>query len=269
VSLLGLAVALALSGCGSRPECTSHEVELARSGEVALRCGEVDLAVDWTGLLAGRPVPGAQRRSVQRGAVEIFEADPAAWRALLALMRADLAGLEGREGLEAGLGRSQAAWKALHGPEALPEGALRRALRTSVAPWARADVEGLVLTEIDIEGWIYYASLAHEVEGRGPLRLSVGDRLAFYRFVQGRFESGTPEERAALVGIGPFWWSARDRWASAPYAAQQAWREAAPIPRDALASDLAWAQALVEAGPAAHARSFHRHVGPLRLRARP
>ncbi len=255
-------------GCGGPPECTSHEVQLATAEGATLRCADVDLLIDWTTVLAGRPVQEGLRRSLRSGLLEVFGDAPRDFDRLRARLTADLAQLEGGEGLDAGLRRSALAYRALNGPDALPDGAARRALRAAIAPWGEHPAEGLLLSEIDIEGWVFYASLAHEVQGRGPLRLSVGDRLAVYRQVQDRFRSGSAADRRALVGFGAFWWSARERWAAASFEQQQTWGASAPLPNPPPDLPLAYLDAML-AGPVdAHAGTFHELIGPLRLRTR-
>ena len=69
----------------------------------------------------------------------------------------------------------------------------------SIAVWSRSEDHELVLTESDIEGWIFYTSLCREVQSAGPLRLSVADRRRVNRARPARVDHGN------FVDLGMLW----------------------------------------------------------------
>ncbi len=130
---------------------------------------------------------------------------------------------------------------------------------------ATSQHNGLVLTEMDVEGWILYASLCHEVQTGQPLGLSVAQRVELYRMTAQRFELGSQTEQVALVSMGIFWPSIRSNWGAASYATQQRWIARAPLPPIGDASALGYFEALLSGPFETHALLLHDVLAPLSL----
>lgn len=258
-----LALWLAL-GCAA-PTCGADPAEvLAQSGADALTCGERDEALAGLALLAGRPLPAGTAGSAHDALLAAWRADPSATEAGLRALSARRTSLAQLSGFYAAKERSNALWGALHGGD-LP--ALSAPLRAAAAPWAEDDEAHLVLSEADIEGWILYASLCREVQGAGPARLSVSDRVQVYRMLQERWRDATPDARVAMVSLGAFWPEIRDAWEAAPWQLQQAWIADAPLPPPMTASSLGYVETMLHGDLLAHAEVLHRTLGPLSLSA--
>ena len=142
---------------------------------------------------------------------------------------------------------------------------LTRIALSDIVVYKRSEGGQLLLTEMDIEGWIFYASLCREVQGASPLRLSVADRVQVYRMVEERFELGDTERRRALTSVGPFWYQVKDAWAAAPYATQRMWVDEAPLPPPMEATSLGYFEAVIEGDLPRHRSALHSVLGPLGL----
>lgn len=264
-------LALLLSGCGwfqGGEVCESGDDVLAEAGGERLTCLEAGVAAEFVEILAGRAMDGTSARQVRHGVADRFEEDPAATRGQLAEASAALDALREARGLEAAELRSEWVYRSItgEGPFGTEEDELRGALERTAAVWTRSDEERLALTEVDIEGWILYGSLCREVQGAGPLRLSVADRVTVYRMVQDAFTAADREGKIAAVAVGPFWPSVQEGWAAAPYERQQAWIARAPLPPPMTATSKGYmAELLGGGGLDRHAATLHEVLGPFTL----
>lgn len=264
-----LALAL-LAGCGSRIDCSDPEATAAEHGELQLSCAEANLAVDHLQLLAGRPLTEPQRQKLLRAVAAAFRGDVRGTREWVRALPVQGRSIEAASGLEGAERRGTHAWLAAKGEGLPPNPDLRAVYAEALAVWARDDEEQLALTEMDIEGWIHYASLCREVQGGGPLRLSVADRVQVYRMVQTAFEEGTRAEQLALLAVGPYWAQIREGWQMASYERQQAWIAAAPLPPPMTATSLGYVEALLQGDLRRHVDVLHRKIGPFTMvRGRP
>lgn len=233
-----------------------------------MTCADLGVAEDWVAVLGGRPVPSKARRRLRSELVSAWRADPASARLSLERARADTELLTSGHGLEVAELRSHAAWQEVSGEGPLSSLAeVGNPVASALSVWDRDDDEGLVLTEIDIEGWIYYASLCREVQGAGALRLSVSDRVAVYRAVRRRWAEVDRDGKIAMTGLGAFWEGAKGRWQAADYAHQQAWIQAAPLPPPMTATSLGYITSLLEGPLERHVEVLHGYLGPLGLRS--
>jgi hypothetical protein len=176
-------------------------------------------------VLAGRTARDPDLHQLRRGLVKRYRRDADATRSQLAAVHADVERLNSLTGLEAAEARSTLVLDGVRGKGALgPEDdKVKGVLERTVAVWAWDDEERLALTEVDIEGWIFYGSLCREAQEASPFRISVSDRVLIYRMLTDRYDAGTREEKIALSAIGPFWPELRELWLAAPYERQQAW----------------------------------------------
>lgn len=251
---LGLALLL---GCGwSVPACTSPEQALTQGAD-PLRCSQVARARDDLALLAGRPLTVGVRDALQRDLTTAWTRDAASTRTQLDTLHQQ-ATLP--EGAAPAIARSHALWAALKA-----DGPLTDSLSAAAVPWSVHDDDRMVLSEVDIEGWIFYASLAHEVGGGKALRVSVADRVHLYDVAKQRFSAGSTAEREALVSVGAVWPSVQQRWRAASYEQQQAWALAAPLPpvQDGTAAE--YVEAVLRGDVVQHARALNETLGPLAL----
>lgn len=256
----GVVVALWSSGCGSPADvCSDPSAALAPD----LTCAEAEVAVSLLEVLAARSVDSGHRTSVREALRDASLADPASTRASLVGAGDLLRTLASLEGVEAAELRSQSAYQAVNGrgPLAIP-GVL---VAAPIAVWAHDDDTGLVLTESDIEAWIRYASLCREVQGGGPLVLSVSDRRPLYEMLVERFVSSDRQTQVAMAGVAPFWDAFRERWKAAPAEQQQAWIRAAPLPPPMTASSLAYVEAVLQSDLSAHLRVWQASWAPMRV----
>lgn len=259
-----LALAL-LAGCGARIDCSDPEALAAEHLDQRLSCEEAGRGVAYLQLLAGRPLTDPQRDRILRAIVASFRKDPQGTRDWLEALRVEGRAVEGGAGMEGAERRGTRVWRAVAG-DGFPEHAdLRAARDEALAVWARDDEERLALTEMDIEGWIHYASLCREVQGGGPLRLSLSDRVQVYRMVRTAFEEGSREEQIALLAIGPYWGQIREGWQMASYERQQAWIAAAPLPPPMTATSLGYLEAVLRGDLPRHAEVLHRQIGPFTM----
>ena len=257
-----------LGGCGPRAvDCTDPSAKVTEVGEHTLSCEQVAYVETWVELLSGRSLRPAVSDDLQKAVVASFSADPVDTLARVERMRLGAGDLRIQTGLESAETRSRALFSESREGSILPGEEARGILKTSAKLWTVHASDGLALSEIDIEGWLLYASLCHEVQGGRPLRVSVGDRVALYSGVKERFEEGDTSERIALVGMGVFWIGVRERWKAAPYETQQAWIKAAPLPPPMTATTLGYLDTIVQGDVAAHSRELHGLLGPLRIHA--
>ncbi|MCB9664080.1 MAG: hypothetical protein H6732_08190 [Alphaproteobacteria bacterium] len=265
-ALLGAGLLAALLGCSSPPPvCGSGQGTL--SGEAGgIPCAEARVAVSYLEALAARALEPAARQRVLRELRARAADDRAAVEAALADAGDVVDTFASEHGLQLAETRSRMVWTTLQGGGALPAATFPDAAdvaRTAIAPWARDDGLQLVLTEMDVEGWIRYASLAREVQGGEPLRVSVADRVGVYRTIRTRWEEVDASGKIGLVSFGAFWPAIRARWLAAPYAQQQAWIRAAPLPAPMTGTSAAYVEALTATDPGRHAAAFHAALGPL------
>jgi len=134
-----------------------------------------------------------------------------------------------------------------------------------VVIWVEEPANTTVLTEMDVEGWIFFASLCREAQGANPLRISVADRLTAYRMIEERYRMSSERERQAMLRIGPFWGEVRRKWTGATYEEQQAWIQIAPLPPPMTGTSLAYLEAVLEGPIVALVDSLHVQFGPLEM----
>jgi hypothetical protein len=267
-----LAVVLLGTGCGkSEPLCPSPDVVLATSASSSLSCGEADTANAFIAVLASREVPSIDREKVYATLRERFIADPSGTEADLRAAGQATAEVREAVGLEAAERRAHLVYNTFkrRGPLVATDDALVTTLSRTTKLWVSDDETELALTERDIEGWLKYGSLCREVQGGGPLKLSIADRVPSYQVVEGLFRSGRREQQVALAAMGPFWPQIKARWAAASYEEQQAWIASAPLPPPMTASSLGYFEAVLEQPPVLHAQRLHAALGPLAIREEP
>ena len=236
-------------------------------GVAGLTCADGDAVVDYIEMVAARPVPSHQGTRVFAAIAGSHRTNPTRTASQVAGAKRYVELLRSSHGPEAGPLRSNTVYDALNGagPFHADDGMPYSVLKASVAPWATHSADRLVLTEMDVEGWIKYASLCREVQGGGPLVLSLGDRQGAYNILTERFHSGTEADRRALVSMGPFWQAIRDRWKSAPYEDQQRWIGGAPLPPPMTGSNLDYVRAVVSGDLVQHVAFMHYSLGPFVL----
>jgi len=257
---------LALLGYNSGTvECTDPGVAVAQADSKTLTCGDVQRAEDYVELLAGRPVTRGMAEGLQRGLAASFKADPAQTARRLDRADAVVKDLKVARGLQAAEKRSTLLWNTLYGDAAVFDGAVHSTLDQHVAVWGRDDEQKLVLTEMDIEGWIFYASLCREVQSGGAITMSVGSRVGIYNDVRERFDYAGRDEQIAMTAMGPFWAGVKVAWADASYERQQAWVAAAPLPPPMNATSMGYLGSVLESDLARHAHVLHEQLGPLSL----
>ncbi len=267
MTVLALLIAPLLGGslgCSSSVSCDRPDQVLSTTAGRSLTCGEARAAIDYVGLLAGRPMSRGDRRIALRALKDRFEDDPEATEAWLGEVdgkRRSLARMSGLVGAEA---RAKAVHLAHEGqgPIRSSHEALFGAQKRTLQVWSSDEDEDLALSEADIEGWIRYASLCREAQQGGPLRVSVADRVTVYRMLRERFERGSREEKIALTSMGAFWPRVAEAWAAAPYDTQQEWIGNAPLPGPMTATSLGYAEAIFDGDILAHARVLGDVLGP-------
>jgi len=265
VSRVALLV-LGLVGCGTTPLCPTAEGTVRDGGEVT--CAEIGPVVETAALLAARPLTEGQRRALLAdvGAREAADAPEA--RAMVARVTAWRAALAALPPREAALERSRELFRLERGEGLLPgaawEGA-RSAVLSAAAVWEVAADDGVVLTEMDVEGMIRLASLCREVQGGSPLLVSVADRVGLYQAVRRRFNGAPAEVRRAMIAVGPFWASARDAWRAAPPEVQQAWIAEAPLPPAMTTDSPGYVRAVMDLPLDRLVGSLHERIGPLTM----
>jgi hypothetical protein len=235
---------LALAGCGGAIECPTPDTVVVAGGD-PLRCADLDQAVGWVRAEAGRPLARGDDARIRASLVASFREDPERTKERLRDAAASAARLD-PPGPETAVARSRALWESANGegPFRGADGDVPHVWRTAVHVWAEHDGDRLAIGEADVEGWIHLASLCREIQGGGPLRLSVADRVVAYRLVTDRFVHGTERDRVGLASVGGGWERIAAAWEAAPYDAQQAFARAAPLPPPMTASSLGYAEAI-------------------------
>jgi len=266
--LLFLGISLT-SGCRwfEGPSCDDPSQALAGAGDAALTCADAGVAERYVEVLSGRTLGDSDRRELAKGLVRRYKRDPVGTRTQLASAKKAHDALMTLTGLDAAEQRSTLVYHAATGTGAFgkDDDDLKEVLERSVAVWKRSDAEKLALTEVDIEGWIYYASLCREVQDASPLRLSVADRVVIYRDIQERYGELDRPGKIAMSGIGAFWPNIKAHWQIATYEEQQQWIRRAPLPPPMVSTSKAYLAAIFEGDVVEHARILQRALGPFRL----
>lgn len=263
-----LLLAFILGGC-DKVDCSEPQNQLAEAEGQALSCAQAEVVPRYLSTVAGRGLPSHQKERVLEALRDRFRADPAATRLQLEGARKVVEELSALRGLEVAERRSQRAWEAASGSGPLGAGEdIGTFTRSLIGVWARDDSEKLLLTEIDIEGWIRYASLCREAQGGSPIVVSVADRHTIYRVVTERYRAASREEQVAMSAIGPFWYAFRTRWQAASYEQQQAWIASAPLPPPMTATSLGYLEALTGTDVRRHAEVLHLLWPDMRLEPR-
>lgn len=261
---------LALLACFGPTEtahCATDDATITTSAGT-LACTRAKIPTRYLRVLSGRPLPNGATATGIDAVVERYGSDPKGTDAWLDALEASARAIEQAPGLEGSELRAAAIYR-----ETTSEGLLANKLGTlpasALSVRARDEDEKLALTEHDIETWILYASLCHEVQSSGVLRLSVAQKVDLYEMVRQRFEHGDRTEMVALAAFGPTWETVVDRWKAASYDQQQAWIRQAPLPPPMDASHLAYVEAVIEGDVVNAARSIHQSFGPLHFRDGP
>lgn len=233
----------------------------------ALACSDVDTVVGWVELLASRSVGERQVELVRGDWTARYNRDPVATRSALTEVQTMTTALSAMRGFEASEARADAVWAAAAGQTRLGDADSTSVdvLERALAAWSTDTQTKLILTEMDIEGWIKYASLCREIQGGSPLTLSVSDRVVLYQQIIGAFEGKSREEQLAVLSMGPIWPSMQERWPGVTYEIQQAWVEAAPLPGPMTATSLGYSSAVFDEDLKAHAVALHSAMGMLPL----
>jgi hypothetical protein len=219
-------------------------------------------------LLAGRPSTPRERTRAWTYVRNRWLDDPTSTTAWLTEIGDAVDALEGTKGVDAAESRSKEVYNFIEGNSHIgpDEGDLWAVAKFRISVWARQHEQKLALTESDIEGWIFYASLCREAQGGGNMRLSVSDRQHIYKSVQVRWDQGSRSELTAIVALGPFWSQARRGWKGASYERQQDWISRAPLPPPMTATSVAYAEAIIEGDVSRHVAVLHDAMGPFYLR---
>lgn len=256
-------VLLAACSWGASP-CEGPSSDLLAPGFV---CADVAPVEGWVEALAGRALSGPQRGRLHRELADLAVRDAAALGDVVELARRALADLDVDDSRARARLRGAMAWDALHGPgdrwprARLPE--TTEVLDAAVSAWAHADGDRLVLPEADVEAWIGFVSLLREVQGGGPLRLAVADRVGVYRQIVARWEGGTVDDRVAFLALGASWPEAKARWQAASYDAQQGWIAVAPLPPPMTEDSRGYLAAVTrDADVVRHVEVLEQRLGP-------
>lgn len=263
-------LALFLFACSEdEPLCPTPETVLASSPGSELTCATADRAADFVEVLAVRSISKADRELFYAALQIRFEGDAAGTLADLEQASAQAELLSTLTGFEAAELRSKAVYAAFkrRGPLMGTDDVVVSTVARTAQQWTKDDETELALTELDVEGWLFYASLCREAQGGSPLRLSVADRVPAYQVVNDAFDSGSREEQIALASMGPFWKHVKESWAMASYDEQQAWIAAAPLPPPMTASSLGYFEAVFAKPASEHAVALHTALGPLVIKA--
>lgn len=252
---------LLLSGCASwfaaAPACERPDEVLADVAGDVLTCEQAAPVEDYVEVLAARPLGSTDRGLLYAALRGAFTRDAAGTREAIAKSSAVVAEVTDLTGVPAAEWRASRGWEAVSGHGPWPgDGDLGNLTARAMSVWAHDDEERLVLTETDIEGFIRFASLCREVQGGGAMRLSVADRVTVYRTVTERFDAADRDDQLGIVALGALWGAARDAWKAAPFERQQAWIQTAPLPPPMTATSLGYLEAVLDAGPARHARAL-------------
>jgi hypothetical protein len=252
---------------------SSSEPELLCLGDDELliegvSCEEAAAAIRYGELLAARHLQRAPRAKILADLRDHTLVAPEEVHAHLASAAQVVARIGQLSGLLAAQARSQEAWAVVSGDGVFPGEIYPTAslvMTREIAAWTRNDEHQLVLTEMDVEGWIQYASLCREVQGGGPVVLSMASRVSIYRELKVRFDALDRDGQLAMVAVGPFWTSVQLRWSAATYSKQQAWIDASPLPPPMKATSLAYISAIVEGDVQRHVGVLHEILGPLEM----
>ena len=253
-------------GCDKEPICDAPTTVLATAEEAQLICSDLLPVREHLGLLAGRRLEGPASTRLDAVYRSQFLQSPLVVTAHIESHAEKWTALRKTRGLVAVRARSQKILERLDkGTNKLTEiDAILLAER--VAVWGRDDSQQLLLTESDIEGWIRYLSLLREVQGGTPLVLSVADRAYVYKLVIDRFESGTAEQKVAIVQTGNLWYAMADAWRAASYEQQQGWIANAPLPPPMTEVSLGYVEVALQSDVVVHAAVMEAHFGALRLK---
>ena len=259
--------ALVLSlGCNKEPTCDTPKTVLAVKEGAELICSDLLPVREHLGLLAGRRLEkraSARLDAVYRGQ---FLKSPRVVTEHIAAHAEEWSALRKTRGLDAVRTRSQEIIQHLDKGENKLTEIEAVLLAERVAVWARDDSQKLLFTESDIEGWIRYLSLLREVQGGIPLVLSVADRAYAYKLLIDRFESGTAEQKVAIVQTGSLWYAMAEAWRAASYEQQQGWIANAPLPPPMTEASLGYVEVAIQSDPVLHAAVMEAHFGALRLK---
>lgn len=263
--MLSLACA---AGCGGdAPLCVDPTELLAPESASTVSCEQADDVRRWAEKLASRPFDAPARQRFLSELQSEVRRDPAAGERVAAA-RAELRTLQASTGLPAARLRSEAIHRVHDGGGPFPtatSAAVSGHVVKHIAVWADDDASGLSLTEMDVEGWLSYASLCREAQGAGPLRISVADRVVAYRQVIEQFEARDAAGKAAMVSVGPFWADLSDTWRRADFQVQHAWIGAAPLPPPMTSMSLGYLTAVLDGDLPRHVSVLHDKLGPLSL----
>lgn len=255
-----------LSGCSgsSVPQCKAPETVLAQSQGAVLRCSDATLVATYIEQLAARPLGPGVPTQITSALRVAFQAHPSATREQLRRVQQVVS--TRATSLDAAALRGHALWLARSdlGPIGPSDGTLWRIASRAVVFVGHDDTTKLALGEADLEAWIRYASLCNEVQGHGPLSLSIAQREAMYRTLKQRFATQGRDEQLALLALAPFWDDVRARWQAAPAAQQQHWLNQLPLSAPAGGS----CEQLLSAPLHAHAAALHQAIPDLRVRPR-
>jgi hypothetical protein len=264
VRALSLALALAVGACSTAPVCPTPETVLVPGAE-PVTCADAEVVPRWSTVLASRPLLPSQHERILASLRDRAQTDPASVLAAVKDSRAALDALLGQQDRVAAEARSRALYDAEHGLGPLPSARFPDGAAAAVkaaAVWAFDDKEKLALSEADIEGWIFYASLCREAQGAGPLAVSVQGRVEVYRVIVERWKAADRRGKIALTAIGPFWAGAKDAWSGASYDMQQTWIQSAPLPPPMTGTSTQYVEALLKTDVAEHANVLHTLLGP-------
>ena len=248
----------------SPPVCPTEQGTLTDADD-AVSCADARGVIPWIQAMSGRVLTPPQRERVLRA---LASHPPSEVRAALARVGTLMEALGDQVGLDQAEQRSKAVHAATAGGGPMPRDdfpTVMSVFDAAVAVWERDEASGLVLTEMDVEGWIRYASLVREVQGGTPLNVSLADRVGMYRVVRERWKKAEPEGKVALASFGIHWPIVASAWKRASYDDQQAWIKAAPLPPPMTGTSAEFLEAVSRGDVARHARILQRTLGPFQL----
>lgn len=259
-------IALAILGCSSSApatRCTDDAAPLAEG----LTCGEAKAPSRYLRVLAGKPLPAGTTAAALAEVGKRHADDPATTRSWLADLAERGRTIEQATGLAGAEARSHGLWELVEGrgPITREHGELWNLVPRVVSIRGKDDQEELVLTERDIDGWIRFASLAHEIHGGRPLTVSIAEQGAVHDLAVRRFEQADRAEQVAMVGFGAVWPEVVKAWKAAPYTQQQQFIQRARIPA-ADADPLPWIEQILEGDVVTNAHALHDTLGPFHFR---
>lgn len=242
---------------------------MAQSDSGHLQCGQVEPLLELIDLSAGRPMDGTNRGQVFKAARSAWLKDPAAverWLAEVGGVRLEFRDLRGAEAASrrTALLHAWASGGGVFGGESPVSSILWK----HVAIRAEDPADKTVLTEMDVEGWLYFASLCREAQGGNSLQISIADKLTAYRMIEERYQRSSTRERQAMSRIGPFWGPIRRTWKRATYEEQQSWIQIAPLPPPMTGTSLAYLEAVIEGPIVGLVDTLHLQLGPFELTGR-